>query len=60
MNPLISRAMGWIISQLFFLENSLGIKLPTKFDMQLNKETKPSIFKLKKKQKKKGHTLFAK
>ena len=31
--------MSWIISQLFFYENPIGIKEPPKCDMPLNKET---------------------
>ena len=38
MNPLILPAMGWI-APLLFSGNSFGIKLPTKVDMPLNKET---------------------
>ena len=38
--PLILLAMGYIVPLVFFLENGLGIKWPTKVDMPLNKETK--------------------
>ena len=34
--------MGLIESQLSFCKNRLGIKLPTKVDMLLKKETKPN------------------
>ena len=37
--------MGWIVPQLFLFEDGFGIKLPTKIDMPLNKETKPKILK---------------
>ena len=43
MNPLILPAMGEIVPLLFFLENGFGIKLPTKVDVPLNKETKPNL-----------------
>ena len=42
MNPLILPAMGQIVPLLFFYENGIGIKYPTKIDMPLNKETKPN------------------
>ena len=42
MDHLIFSAMIWIVSLLFFSKDGLGIKLPTKVDMPLNKETKPN------------------
>ena len=42
MNPLILPEIGLIVPLLFFSENGFGIKQPTKVDMPLNKETKPS------------------
>ena len=34
--PLV---MGWIVPLLFFYKDGFGIKLPSKVDMPLNKET---------------------
>ena len=41
MNPLILPAMGKIAPLLFFSKNGVDIKLPSKVDVPLNKETKP-------------------
>ena len=43
MKHLIPQAMDWILHLLFLYKDSFGIKLPTKVDMQLNKETKPNL-----------------
>ena len=41
MNPLISPAMRFIVSILFFNQDDFGIRSPTKVEMLLNKETEP-------------------
>ena len=46
MKSLILPAMSPIISQLFFYTDSFGIKLSTKVDMPLNKETKPMYVRM--------------
>ena len=40
MNPIVLSAIGEIVPLLFFYKNSLDFKLPAKFGMPLNKETK--------------------
>ena len=38
MNPIISLAMSWLVSLLFFYKDGFGIKYHLKVDIPLNKQ----------------------